>query len=285
MGISKVALFMPTYNAGPDFNKVLDLIDEQSEYINKKYIIDSSSSDDTVNIARNHNFDVKVIKSEEFGHGKTRTQAAKDLKDFDYIIYMTQDIYLQKNALKLLINFIESNSDIAVAYGKQEIDIEKGNVFEYRSRSFNYPDESIVKAKADISSLGIKTVFTSDAFCIYNIIKLKEVNYFPEDINFSEDMYVAAKFINANYKVGYCANSKVFHTHNFSIIEEFKRYKDIGRFHKTYPEIQNQFGKNTNEGVKLVINEMKYLINNKQIIKIPESLLRNLAKYIGYRTA
>lgn len=48
MDTSKIALFIPTYNAGPDFNKVLNLIDEQAKYINKKYIIDSSSSDDTV---------------------------------------------------------------------------------------------------------------------------------------------------------------------------------------------------------------------------------------------
>lgn len=235
-------------------------------------------------IAKNHNFDVKVIKSEEFGHGKTRTEAGKDLEDFDYVIYMTQDIYLQKNALKSLIDFIRENSEIAVAYGKQEVDIERGNIFEYRSRYFNYSEKNLVKSKEDIPNLGIKTVFTSDAFCIYDTMKLKEINYFPENLQFSEDMYAAVKFINANYKVGYCANSKVFHTHNFSLKEEFNRYKSIGNFHREYPEIQMQFGENTTEGFKLVINEMKYLIRNRKINKIPESILRNLAKYIGYRT-
>lgn len=280
---SKVALFIPTFNAGKNFEEILTLIDAQDDIVGGKYIIDSSSTDDTVSLAKKHNFDTTIINPKDFGHGKTRTQAAKYLSSYDYVIFMTQDIYLQNNALENLVNFIENNSKIAVAYGKQEVDMRKGNIFEYRSREYNYPEQSMVKSKADISNLGIKTVFSSDAFAIYDLNKLKEINYFSDEVNFSEDMYAAAQFINKSYSIGYCAEAKVFHTHNYSLKEEFNRYRYIGGFHKDYPEIQEQFGGNTSEGIKLVFNELKYLLRNGYVHLVPESICRSGAKYLGYR--
>lgn len=283
MSKGKIALFIPTYNAGEEFKTVLNLIDEQIGDIDKKYIIDSSSTDETVRIAKEHNFDVEVISSQEFGHGKTRTYAAKKLSNYEYIIFLTQDIYLQTDALKNLIDFIKHSNDIAVAYGKQEVDMRKGNIFEERSRNFNYPEHSIIKSKKNIKEYGIKTVFSSDAFAIYNLSKLKSIGYFPETLNFSEDMYAAAQFIDAGFSVGYCAEAKVYHTHNYSIKEEYYRYKSIGQFHKSYPYIQEQFGSNNSEGIKLVFSEVKYLLRNNLFFMIPESILRNIAKYLGYK--
>lgn len=279
----KIGLFIPTYNAGNDFNDILNLIDKQASAIHRKYIIDSSSTDKTIEIAKKHSFDVKIISRSEFGHGKTRSQAAKDLSECNYIIYMTQDIYLQENAINNIIKFMKKDPNIAVCYGKQEVDMEKGNIFEYRSREFNYTEQSIVKTIKNIPNLGIKTVFSSDAFAIYDQKKLQEINYFPEDLNFSEDMYAATQFINQGYSVGYCATAKVFHTHNYTVREEFNRYRYIGNFHKKYPEIQEQFGKNTSEGIRLVLNEINYLIKKGYAHLVPESIVRNLAKYLGYR--
>ncbi|VCW13919.1 hypothetical protein BANRA_01245 [Escherichia coli] len=43
-------------------------------------------------------------------------------------------------------------------------------------------------------------------------------------------MYYTAKAILAGYKVAYVADAVVKHSHNYSPIDEFKRYFDIGVF-------------------------------------------------------
>ena len=282
MILKKIGLIIPTYNAGKEFNDVLKLINIQDDLLTRKLIIDSESKDETVEIAIENGFEVKKILSTEFGHGKTRTLAAELLKDCDYIIYITQDVFLQPNSLKEIISFIRKNGSLGVVYGKQEVDVKKSNIFEKKARDFNYPDMSSIKRYEDKDKLGIKTVFSSDAFAIYNRDILEKVGFFP-DVQFSEDMIVAAKMVKAGYSVGYCAEAKVYHSHNYSLKEEYERMKNIGQFHRENSWIQDEFGSNESEGMKAVINEFTYLIKKGKFYLIPQSFARFLFKYIGYK--
>ena len=279
----RVGLFIPTFNAGDGFIEVVELINEQSEMLYRKLIIDSGSIDNTVNIALDNNFEVKEIPLSEFGHGKTRTLAAKELSDCQYVIYMSHDVFLQKDAIKNIIHFITTNSNIGIVYGKQDVDMKKSNIFEKRAREFNYPDESSIKSYANKKQYGIKTVFSSDAFAIYDQEKLKKIGYFPKNINFAEDIFVAAKMIQEGYNVGYCAEAKVFHSHNYSALDEYKRYKEIGKFHRENSWIQDEFGKNEKEGIKAVTSELRILIKSGKYHLLPNSMSRFLLKYLGYR--
>ena len=273
---------MLTFNAGEEFSEILDLINQQAKFLFRKLIIDSGSKDRTVKLALEKGFEVMEITSSEFGHGKTRTLAARELSDCRYVIYMTHDVFLQECALKNLLEFIESDSGLGIVYGRQEVDIKKSNIFEKRAREFNYPSESMIKTYDDKDKLGIKTVFSSDAFAIYDIDLLKEIGFFPE-VQFAEDMIVAANFIQNGYGVGYCADAKVYHSHNYSAIDEYKRYKEIGRFHREQPWIQESFGSNESEGLKAVTSEFSYLIKAGKIHLLPSSFLRFSCKYLGYK--
>ncbi|BCH79609.1 hypothetical protein SEL3844_17250 [Salmonella enterica subsp. enterica serovar 4,[5],12:i:-] len=53
---------------------------------------------------------------------------------------------------------------------------------------------------------------------------------------------MAAKMIQAGYKVAYCAEAVVRHSHNYTPREEFQRYFDTGVFHACSPWIQRDFG-------------------------------------------
>ncbi|MFL2062245.1 glycosyltransferase family 2 protein [Latilactobacillus sakei] len=281
----KIGLAIPTYNAGEDFKDVLAAINSNSDLLSKKIIIDSESNDGTRLLAKNAGFTAYNIKRSEFTHGLVRNKIANTLSDCDYIIYMTQDVYIKKNAIKNIYDYITEYPDMAIAYGKQIVDISKSDVFEQRDRIFNYPDKSIVKRYSDKDRLGIKTVFSSDAFAIYKTEYLMEIGNFPVDVKYSEDMYMAALAIKHNFSVGYCATAIVTHSHHFNLRDQFKRYRFIGRFNKEYSWIQKEFGSNEREGVKKVIDEIKYLSKNKKVKLIPYSILRNLVKFIGYKMA
>lgn len=281
--LMKIGLFIPTYNAGEEFSQVLDLINQQSEQLTDKYIIDSSSTDNTVAIAKDKGFNVDVIKSSEFTHGKVRTDAAKKLAHCDYLIYMTQDVYLQPNAINELIYFIQKHETVGVAYGKQEVDKKTGNIFEERARQFNYGDQELIKTIDQVDEYGVKIYFSSDAFAIYNCQLLAEINFFDESLMFGEDAYAAAHFIKKGYGVGYVPSAKVFHTHKFSLKNEYIRYIEIGKFHIQNAWLLKEFGSNESEGIKMVLNETGFLIKSGKILLIPYAYLRYVAKYLGYR--
>lgn len=281
----KIGLAVPTYNAGEDFKDVLAAININSNLLDQKIIIDSESNDDTRLIAKEAGFTVYSIKKAEFTHGLVRNRIANILSDCDYIIYMTQDVYMKENAVKNICDYILKYPDMAIAYGKQVVDMSKSDIFEQRDRAFNYPEKSAVKRYADKDSLGIKTVFSSDAFSIYKTEYLLELSNFPISVKYSEDMYMAALAIKHNFSVGYCSTAVVTHSHHFNLKDQFKRYRFIGRFNKEYSWIQKEFGSNEREGIKKVFDEIKYLCSIKKIHLIPYSLLRNLIKFVGYKMA
>lgn len=53
---------------------------------------------------------------------------------------------------------------------------------------------------------------------------------FPEDVIGSEDAYVAARMLLGGYAVRYATTAEVYHSHDYSVLEEFRRYFDIGVF-------------------------------------------------------
>lgn len=279
----KVGLFLPTLNAGNAFKDTLQRIEKNKDIVDRFLIIDSGSNDNTVQLAMDHGFTVENINKSEFTHGLVRKRASRRLQDCDFIIYMTQDALLQEDAFNCLLSFIESHDDMLVAYGKQEVQMEKSNIFEYEARKFNYPSESQIRSLADKEKFGIKTVFNSDAFAVYNRRLLEQVGNFPEKVNFEEDMFMAARGILNGLTVGYCADAKIYHSHHYTLKQEYRRYRSIGHFHKENPWIQKEFGSNEHEGVKSVITEWKFLIKHGKPHLILYSGLRVVAKYLGYR--
>lgn len=281
----RVILAIPTYNAGNDFNEVLNRIKQQSDMVETIKIIDSTSSDYTVETANRYGCEVEIIDQKNFSHGGTRRKIAIESYQagYDYLIFMTQDVFLQENALEHLIRYISSDQNLGVVYGKQEVDLTKGNLFEYYARSFNYSNKSYKRVKNDISEFGIKTIFSSDAFAIYNLSILKQVDFFEDRKEVSEDMLVAHKMIEAGKSVGYCAEARVYHTHNYNYIDEYKRYKEIGKFYKKQSSIVNQYGKTSSNGIKLVLGELIFLVEQKKIHLIPKSIIRNTAKFVGHK--
>ena len=144
----KIGLFIPTYNAGRAFNKVLNSIDssiENSGIVIRKIIIDTFSDDDTVEKARKHGFESFNIFKRDFTHGEVRRRAVGYLNECDYIIFMTQDVILHENSIKEIVEFIDSEENMLVAYGRQVPDLNKSTIFEQRARKFNYPEKSKIK--------------------------------------------------------------------------------------------------------------------------------------------
>ena len=276
-----VSVIIPTYNAGNYLPSLLKQLREQTIEC-ELIIIDSQSTDDTQDIAKEEKVMLITISKNEFNHGATRNLGVK-MASSETVVFLTQDALPESNdTISKLVNLLYSGKDIAMAYGRQLAYSQTG-VFGYYARLVNYPNITMIKGKDMISKMGIKTCSCSNSFAAYRKEDLLSVGGFPSDLILGEDVSVAARFILNNKLVAYSAEAKVYHSHDYTIVEEFKRYFDIGVFHYQQSSILSQFSKAETEGFKYMLDELKYLSKNRHLKLVPEQLIRSIAKYSGYK--
>jgi rhamnosyltransferase len=274
-----ISIIIPTLNADQFLQNLLKSLLAQT-VSGEIIVIDSSSSDRTLQIAEA--FDVKIIpiKREQFDHGGSRTHAAKKAGG-DILVYLTQDVVLADNrSLELLIKTFDDEMTAAV-YGRQ-LPAHDATFFGAHNRMFNYPEHSSRRMLDDKEKYGIKTPFLSNSFAAYRKNMLEEIGWFKENLISTEDTYAGAKFLTAGYRIAYVADAMVYHSHNYTILQEFKRYFDIGVFHDTEKWIQDTFGIAKGEGKRYVRSELDLLIKQGKYQLLPEFFVRNFLKYAGF---
>lgn len=276
-----IQLIIPIYK--PD-NKFLDLLRQIKKQTIKNIsllIIDSGSNDKYKNEIKDMNCLVKKIDDKTFNHGGTRQMGADMFPDKDIYIYLTQDAILaDEYAINNIVKVFD-NDNIGCAYGRQ-LPHKGATIFAIHARLFNYKNKSYIYTIKDKEKYGMKTAFNSNSFAAYRRKALKDVGGFPTDTILSEDMYVTAKMLLKNWSVAYCADAKVYHSHNYTIWQEFKRYFDIGVFHAREEWIREVFGKAEGEGINFVISEVKMLIKNNPLLLF-DMFFRDAMKFLGYR--
>lgn len=276
-----ISVIIPTLNAEEFLGRLFRSLRNQSTTVDEVIVVDSSSDDNTVALAKLFGATVIVVKRDEFDHGSTRTIAGKKSKG-DILIYLTQDVLLVNDySIEYLVKPFSDHADIGAVYGRQ-LPCKDSTPYGAHLRCFNYPSASYVRDIHDKNKYGIKTAFLSNSFTAYRKKAMEEIGWFKEDIILGEDTYAGAKLLLSGHKLSYVAEATVYHSHNYSLSMEFKRYFDIGVFHKTETWILKEFGNATGAGFKYIGSELLYLLKHKQYLLIPQSFLRSGLKFIGY---
>lgn len=277
-----VALIIPTYNASQDIPALFAGILDQSHRPDIILVIDSSSTDNTLEQLKQYPVIIHSIPKATFNHGATR-QLATTMVKADIYIFLTQDAIPAKNdTFKNMIQPFLDDSTIGCSYGQQ---LAKTNAtpLSTHARLFNYPENSHMMTFNDKEKYKIKTCFNSNSFAAYRKSALERIGGFKPTM-MCEDMYAAAKMLMHDLKIYYNANAKVYHSHNFSLAQEFVRYQAIGIFHQQEPWIFNTFGNATAAGINYFLFELCYLIKQKKLHWIPRACLSTAVKYIGFKT-
>ena len=275
------AVVIPTLNPGPVWDELIKSIQVQSVLPDRVLIIDSGSIDGCREKSESSGFDVITIEKSEFDHGGTRKAAVEIQPNVDFIIFMTQDALLSSacSFKQILAPFY--NKKVGAVCGRQ-LPRKFATPIEAHARNYNYPADSYIRSSSDINRFGLKSIFISNSFAAYRMSALNLVGEFPKKVIFGEDMYVAAKMLKAGYKIAYSAEACVYHSHDYSLLQELKRYFDMGVFHANEPWIRQEFGGAEGEGVKFVISELKYLMEHS-FWRVPEGAVRTLLRYTGFR--
>ncbi len=239
----KTAVVVPTLNAVKRgcWYELLRAIAEQQLQIDLKLIVDSDSSDQTVELAAALGWKCLRHDRRNFNHGTTRARIVRYLasKGFDTVIFLSQDVVLSEpGTLKKLTDFLWMHPEISGCCGKQISLHEKTLNAWQRERC--YPNASRIRTAADIPRDGLMAAFFSNAFAAWKIRDLIRFGNFPKT-DFGEDTLLAAHIIENGGAVGYCAEAIAIHEHSNAPFELFRRGWQIGSFHRRNPDLLRKF--------------------------------------------
>lgn len=279
MIIVNIDIICPLYNASSYLlNLYNNLINQKKVNINKILFLLTESTDNTLDILNENNFNYELIKKVEFSHSLTREKYAL-MSDSDIIVFITQDIIPKDdNWLYELVNPI-INKEAEATYSRQ---ITKYNNIEKYTREFNYPLYDILKSKNSINEMGLKTFFTSDASAAIKTSIFKQINgYDHKKLVINEDMYLAYKLIMNNYKIKYCSKSVIYHSHKFTLKQLYNRYYDTGVFMKNNPLIKKYGIVKSGGGMaKYILKRAIKEVNFKVLFSFIPNML---ARYLGMK--
>ena len=278
---SRSAVIVLTLNAEAHMPSLLSTLAGMSQRPRQVLFVDSSSDDATAALAESAGHRIHRIRRADFGHGRTRNVAARLCTDCEFLVYLTQDACPQ--GADWLIQLLEPFADPAVAlvYGRQ-LPRPGAHWPERYAREFNYPAQPERSARADLARRGIKAVFCSNSFAAYRRDALQSIGGFPERLPMGEDMAAALRLLQRGHARVYQPAACAVHSHAYSVIEELKRYFDIGTLMAMDAELSRVRLAASGEGLRFLRGELAASWNWKRPDGVLRVVLRAFAKYLGF---
>jgi len=275
-----VSVLIPTRNGARWLDALLAGLREQSRPPDEILVVDSESDDDSVAIARRHGARLLSVAAAEFDHGATRSMAVQAARG-ELLVCCTQDVLpADREALAQLLVALDDPL-VAVAYGRQ-LPRPGADFFAAALREFNYSEQAEVRSLADTARLGFRATFASNSFAVWRRGPLASVGGFPAGLIFGEDACTVAQLLAAGHRVAYVPTARVYHSHDYSILQEFRRYFDVGVFHQNQADLLARFGSPAGEGGRYLRYQAGRLRRQGRWRLWPEFLLRNAARFCGY---
>ena len=278
----KVDAVIPAYKPGHDLRELVEKLLDQTVRLGRIIIINTDREYfDEKEYLIAPAVEVVHITRHEFDHAGTRDMGLR-MSDADYVLFMTMDAIPKDNYLveKLLSGFRRADN-IAVSYARQ-LPKKDCNRIEQITREFNYPAQSRVQTSDDIKELGIKAYFCSDVCAMYDTSIYSSLGGFKAPAILNEDMVYAAGALDAGYAVSYCADALVYHSHNYTGRQYYRRNFDLGVSQADHPEIFERFNvKGT--GMQLVRKSLAQICRSGTPADIIRLVYYSGMKYLGFR--
>jgi rhamnosyltransferase len=214
-----------TKNAGDGFATLLQRLSLQKfDGSYEIVVIDSGSTDNTLQIAQRFPAKVVCIKPEEFHHGRTRNLGAEHASG-KILAYITQDaLPLRDDWLQKLTNELR-DPQVAMVVGRQ-IPWPSTKPPEKFFYSYYFPEQrlEVVRGAPD---------YYRDNMFISNVNSAMRIDIwqqfrFSEKVVRGEDKEFANRILSAGWKIVYQPEAVVYHAHDFSLRSMFQRSVDVG---------------------------------------------------------
>lgn len=297
-----VSLFVPTYNAGPEFPGIFAaMLDQDLDAELEVLVTDSGSTDGTLEFLQAQPVALTVIDSADFNHGRTREEAIRRARG-EVVVLATQDA---RPADRQWIRALLRNYDdpaVAGAYSAQRPRPDANPFSRHRLESWaaTANDRRVQRvetleefeALAPLEKLG-RITFDNVSSSVRRSTAL-EIPF--RERAFGEDLDWSYRVIRAGLSIVFEPESRVVHSHNNSIWYETKRvYLDHQNLHRllsvhTVPRWLDVAGCTAKGVVELnaVVKNRKDLSVSQRLLwrlkTAPYSFGQNLAQFLGARS-
>ena len=283
-----VEVIIPAYRPDERLNLLLDRLNTQTVTPQRVTVVLSTDSDadrDRYSISTDPDVElsfelsVEYISRASFGHGKTRQEYLSG-SEAEYVLLMTQDAIPYDDMLIERLLLSVNAPDVAVAYARQ-LPFSDADPIERFTRIYNYPSKSHVRTASDMDKYGIKAIFSSDTCAMYSRNLHNRIGGFDVNAEFGEDAVFAYNALVKGYKVAYCAEAKVFHSHNYTAGQYFRRSIAIAASQQKHPEIYESL-KSESEGMRYFLKGAAYFAKKHKYKNIISLFNVCTVRYAGY---
>jgi len=232
-----ITVFIPTYNGEDNIAQTIEAVINQelpSDYKLEFLIIDSGSSDKTLNIVERYSDKVRLerIPNSEFSHGSTRSKAAHLAKG-EFILFLTQDATPAN--YRWIINMLEPffiSDRVGCVFGRQiprpnapsTIKREISNVF----AGFGPPDSILVQRNKSLvdgkETNDLNNFFSDVNSAVRRDLLVGEVPF--RSVAYAEDQLLAKDMQSKGYLKAYSPLGAVWHSNDYTAREYFRRKFD-----------------------------------------------------------
>lgn len=281
----KVSVIIPTRNAGSDFAVLICKLKAQDGVSNPEIIvIDSGSSDETLELA--HAAGAKVIRldAEKFSHAAVRNKGAETASG-QYLLFFVQDaLPLGTTWLYEMMNFLQTSGTAAVScaeYPRADSDLfyQYLIVRRYSQPGFNWDNVTQCEgAKLSYLDLRPRAVLSNIA-CLVRRDVFKDYGF---SCAYGEDLDLSVRLLRGGHKLGFLHSVKVLHSHNRSPYYFLKRgyvdemaaadifpdfvYPDIADKTKLYAEILALHSRSATLG--RLLDQQMYPLPQRKIVDL-----------------
>jgi len=270
-----VTVAIPTRNAGALFEEVMAAVASQDHPSFEILVVDTSSKDGTRDIARRHGARIYTITQEEFGHGGTRTMAAR-LARGSIVAFLSQDATPAGKGWLSSLTAPLAEKKVAGVFGGQipRKDASPMERFFYMRR---FPGEGKRRSLAAGKPVSLEDIFFSN---VNSAMRKETLLAYPFDsaIIMSEDQEWAKRVLRAGYDTVYEPRAAVIHSHYYSLKGAFRRYFDSAC---SLMEItDDSFRSFTRQGISYTWDELGFVLRESPRA-VPYLFLYDLSKAAG----
>lgn len=232
----KISAIIPVKNGGEQLRRLLQKIRLQKKVQDMEIIvIDSESTDNSVDTATEYGAKVIKIPQKEFNHGATRNLGAKEANG-DYLVFIVQDAmpvndYWLYNMICPFIEYPELSALSSKQFVKPEADLFSAWQGESLIKSFGLEGDTIYSLSDIPKGISIEffdsvtkrrlTFFDNVSSCVRKSL-FKEMQFSPL-IN-AEDIDYGVRLLEKKKVLGYLTSTGVYHWHERGADYLFKRY-------------------------------------------------------------
>lgn len=225
-----------TFSGEKYLNEVLEAVfNQKTSFLYEVIVIDSGSTDKTLEILTSHPVKLHRIPNSDFNHGKTRNLAAKLAKG-QFVAYLTQDATPANDRwLQYLIDAFKIGPKVAAVYGlhipRPDCDPTTKRDIEEFFAAMGPADQPTVRFIGDGAegreeyqrNEGIIAFYSDVNSCLRKCV-WEKIPYRP--LEYAEDQALARDILEAGYWKVYEPRVAVIHSHRFPLHQYFQRQFD-----------------------------------------------------------